>query len=166
MRLDGERYRALLGVLITVEPQGEASRAAALEIPARLRDVERAALEEDVSGFGESCGLGQHLCQREIEVGVAVAVELRRHRVRTEPCRHASGAFDSAKRRELSVAIEPVARLRLERRRPVRAHPTAMPLDGLAQALLTCCTGRANGREDAAAAGVQLLVARAAGAQR
>ena len=41
-----------------------------------------------------------------------------------------------------------------------------MPLDGLAQALLACCTGRADGREDAAAAGVQLFVARAAGAQR
>ena len=164
-KLDCERDCTLLGELVTVEPQRKTGRAACLEIPARLLEIERTTLEEDVGGFGELRSLGQDLCEREIEVGVAVAVELRRHRMRTKPRRDTSGGLDGSKRRELRVSIEPVARLRLERRRSVFAHPAAMPLDGLEQALLAGLTGRTDGREDAAAAGVQLLVARAAGAK-
>ena len=128
--------------------------------------VERAALEEDVGGLGDLRRLGQHLREREVEVRVGVAVELGRHGVRAEPGRHAAGGLDRTQRRELGVAVEAVAGLRLERRRAVRAHPAAMALDGFAQALLARGTRRADGREDAAAAGVQLLVARAARAQR
>ena len=117
--LDRERDRALLGELVAVQAQREPGVAARLEVAARLRRVERAALEEDVGGLGDLRRLGQHLGEREVEVRVGVAVELRRHRVRAEPRRHAAGVADRAERRELGVAVEPVAGLRLERRRAV-----------------------------------------------
>ena len=139
--------------------------AARLEVPARLGRVEGAALEEHVGRLGELGRLGQHLGEREVEVRVGVA-ELRRHRVRAEPRRDAARVADRAERRELRVAVEPVARLRLERRRALAEHPPAVPLDRCAQAVLAGRPRRADGREDAAAGGVQLLVARAAGAER
>ena len=127
--LDRERDRTLLGELVAVEPQREAGVAARLEVAARLGRVERAALEEDVGGLGERRRLGKHLGEGEVEVRVGVAVELRRHRVRPEPRRDAAGGPDRAQRRELGVAVEPVAGLRLERRRAVPEHPPAVAFD-------------------------------------
>ena len=72
-----------------MEAQGEPRVAARLEVAARLRRVEGAALEEDVGGLGEPRGLGEHLGEREVEVGVGV-VELGRHGVRAEPRRDAA----------------------------------------------------------------------------
>ena len=46
------------------------------------------------------------------------------------------------------------------------AHPAAVPLDRRPQAAFARCARRPDGREDAAAACVQLLVARPAGAER
>ena len=46
------------------------------------------------------------------------------------------------------------------------AHPAAVALNGRSQAAFACCARRPDGREDAAAACVQLLVARPACAER
>ena len=89
--LDRERDRALLGELVAVQAQREAGVAARLEVAARLRGVERAALEEDVRRLGELRRLRQHLGEREVEVRVGV-VELGRHGVRAEPRRDAARA--------------------------------------------------------------------------
>ena len=120
--LDREPDRARLRELVAVQAQREPRVAARLEVAPGLADVERAALEEDVGGLGERRRLGQHLGEQEVEVGVAV-VELGRHGVRAEPGRDAAGGADGAKLRELRVAVEAVARLALERRRAVGAHP-------------------------------------------
>ena len=85
-------------------------------------DVERAALEEDVGGLRELRRLGQDLREQEVDVRIAV-VELGRHRVRAEPRRDAARGADRAQLRELRVVVEAVARLALERRRAVGAHP-------------------------------------------
>src|SRR5204863_1847875 len=121
-KLDRERDRALLRELVAVQTKREPGSAASLEKPARLARVEGSALEEDVRGLGELRRVGQHLAEREVEVGVGIAVELRRHRMRTEPRRHATGVTNRTQRGELGVAVEPVAGLRLERRRAVGAH--------------------------------------------
>ena len=163
--LDRERDRPLLGELVAVEAQREAGVPARFEVPARLRGVERAALEEDVRRLGEPCRLGQHLGEREVEVRVAVG-ELGRHRVSAEPGRDPTRGPDRAQGGELGVAVEAVARLRLERRRAVAEHPAAMALDRLPQAVLPGGPRRPDGREDAAAACVELLVAGARGAER
>jgi len=70
-----------------VEPQREAGVAARFEVAPRLRGVERAALEEDVRGGRDLCGVAQHVCEREVEICISV-LELGRHRVRAEPGRH------------------------------------------------------------------------------
>ena len=162
--LERERDRAALRELVAVQPQRKACVAARLEIAARLGGVERAAFEEDVGGRRDLRGFGQHLREREVEVGVAV-VELRRHRVRAEPRRRAARVADRAQGRELGVVVEPVAGLALPRRRAVREHPLRMPLDSDAQSVGVQRARRPDGREDAAACRVQLLVARAARAQ-
>ena len=163
--LDRERDRAGLRELVAVEAQREAGVAARLEVAARLRRVEGAALEEDVGRFRDLGSFGQHLGEREVEVRVGVG-ELRRDRVRAEPRRDAARVADRAERRELGVLVEPVAGLRLERRRAGGAHPVAVTLDGGAQAVLAERARRADGGEDPAAGRVQLLVARAASAER
>ena len=87
--------------------------------------------------------------------------------MRAEPGRDAARGADRTQRRELGLAVEPVARLRLQRRRAGAQHPVAVALDG-ARAGRRRSGGprRRDGREDAAAGGVQLLVARAGRAQR
>ena len=50
-KLDRELDRAGLGELVAVQPQREAGLGARLEIPTRLRCVERSPLEEDVGGL-------------------------------------------------------------------------------------------------------------------
>src|SRR4029077_11203674 len=100
-----------------------------------------------VAGLAELRGVGQYVGEREVEVAVGVTLEFGRHRMRAEPRRHAAGGLDRPKRRELGLAIEPVAGLRLERCRAVSAHPVAMSLDRLEQAGLAGGAGRANGRE-------------------
>ena len=121
--------------LVAVEAQREPGVAARLEVAARLRRVERAALEEDVRRLGEPRRFRQHLGEREVEVGVGV-VELGRDRVGAEPGRDAAGGADRAERRELRVAVEPVAGLRLERGRPVRAASSRVPSTRRASAVL------------------------------
>src|SRR5204862_1718031 len=95
----------------------------------------------------------------EVEVGVRVAGELGRQGVRAEPRRYAARVMDRTQRRDLRLAIEAVARLSLEGRRAVPKHPVAMLLHGLPEPGLAGGARRADGREDAAAARVQLLVA-------
>ena len=77
--------------------------AARLEVAARLRRVERAPLEEDVGRLGDLRRLGQHLREREVEVGVRV-VELGRDGVRAEPGRHAARVRDRARASASSVS--------------------------------------------------------------
>jgi hypothetical protein len=164
--LDRERDRALLGELVAVQAEREPGCAARLEVAARLPLVERAALQENVRRLGDAHSLGQHVAQDEVEIGVAVSVELGRHRVRAEPRRGTARVADRPQRGKLRLAVEPVARLALERRRAVPAHPAAVPLDRGPQAGFARLARRSDGREDAAAARVQLLVARAARSER
>jgi hypothetical protein len=85
--------------------------------------------------------------------------------MRPEPGGDAALGADRTERTELGLAVEPVARLRLEGRRPGAQHPAAVSRDGLAQAFLAGGTRRPHGREDSAPSGVQLLVRRTRGAQ-
>ena len=163
--LDGEWNRAGLRELVAVEPQYEPGVAARLEIPPRLRRVEGSTLEEHVRRLRELGRCGQDFGEREVEVGVGVA-ELRRYRVRAEPRREAARLPDRAERRELRLPVEPIARLRLEGRRALAEHPRAVQLDRCSQAVLACRPRSADRREDAAAGGMKLLVARPAGAER
>src|SRR4029077_10605375 len=112
--LHRERDCTGLGELISVEPERKAGVAAGLEIAPRLCGVECSALEEHVRRFRELGRLRQDLSESEIEVGVGVA-ELRRDRVGPEPRRDAARLADRAQRRELRLAVEAIARLRLER---------------------------------------------------
>ena len=109
--------------------------------------------------------LGQDVGQREVEVRVR-AVELRWHRVRAEPRRYAACVPYRSQAGKLGLTVEAVARLRLERRRPLRTHPGAVALHAGPQAGLVERSRRSDGRQDAAARRVQLLVARASGAER
>ena len=86
--------------------------------------------------------------------------------MRAEPGRNPAGGGDRPERRELGLAIEPVARLALEGRRAGAQHPVAMARDGASQTLCSGRSRRRDGREDPAAGGVQLLVARAGRAER
>ena len=162
--LERQRDGAGLRELIAVEAQGETGVAARRQIPPRLGRVERAPLEEDVGRIGDARRLRQHLAEREVEVLVRGA-ELGGNGVGAEPRRDAPRRADGPERRELRVPIEPVAGLALPSRRAGAQHPAAVPLDGSAKAVLAGCAGGADGREDAAAGGVELLVACASGAQ-
>ena len=163
--LDRERNRTRLRELVTMEPQLEAVRAARLEIATSLRSVERASLEEDVCGLGELRRLREDVGQDEIEIGVCVRVP-GRCGMRTEPRRDPTRRSDRAQRRQLGLAVEAVARLSLERRRAGTQHPIAVSLHRLGDAGFSCGPGRPDGREDAEARCVQLLVARAGCAAR
>src|SRR5205823_12713645 len=127
--------------------------------------VEGATLQEDVGRLGDRRRLGQDLGEREVEVRVAVPVELGRDGVCAEPGGRAAGVADRAQRRELGLAVEAVARLPLERRRAVTTHPAAVALDRRAQAVLAGGPGRPNRREDAAAPRMELLVPGARGTE-
>ena len=85
--------------------------------------------------------------------------------MRAEPRGDAARVADRSQLGELGVSIEPVARLGLEGRSPGGEHPAAVTLERLAETRLACGPGRADGREDASARGVELLVARTAGAE-
>src|SRR5205085_3356080 len=163
--VDGELDGSLLGELIAVQAERQAGSAARLEIPARLHDVERAALDEDVGSFGHLGRVRQYVGEREVEVRIRV-VELRRNRVRSEPRRDAARGPDRAERGELGVEIEPVAGLPLERRRSGTQHPFAVATDDVEQLLLRGRARRTDGRHDSAAVRMQLLVARTARSQR
>src|SRR5215218_6061146 len=86
--------------------------------------------------------------------------------MRTEPRRDAAFLRDHAEGRQLGLAIEPVAGLRLERRRARAEHPGVVAPDGLTEALLAGLAGRQDGRADSAAGGVELLVTRSRCAER
>ncbi len=86
--------------------------------------------------------------------------------MRPQPRRHASGIAYRAQLRELRLAVEPVARLGLERRRPRAEHPADVLGERGGETFLARVARRANGREDATAACMQLLVRRSARAQR
>ena len=134
-----------------MKPEPEARGPADLEVPPRLRGIERTALEEHVGRLGYLCGLRQHLGNGEVEVGVGVR-ELRRHSVGAQPGRDAACVADRAERRELRLAIEPVAGLGFERGRALTKHPRAVLRDRRTKAVLTRGPRRADGREDAAPA--------------
>ena len=164
--LDRERDRAGLGELVAVQAQDETGGAAGLEVAPRLGGVEGAALEEDVGRLGQERGLGQHLREHEVEVGVAVAVELGRHGVGAEEGRDPARGPDRAQRRELGLAVEPVARLGLEGRRARERHPVAVQPHRVRERVLAGGPRGAHGREDPAARRVELLVRHARRAQR
>ena len=71
--VDRERDRPALGELVAVQAEREPGRRARLEVAARLRRVERAALEEDVGRVGELRRLGEHVGEDEVEVRVGIA---------------------------------------------------------------------------------------------
>src|SRR3954452_12076142 len=123
--LDGELNGTWLGELGAAEPQGEPGRGARLEVAPRLRHVEGTTLEEHVRGLGDARSFWQDFREREVEVCVGID-ELGRHGMRAEPGRDSSRAGDRTQRRELRVAVEPVAGLRLEGRRPGAQHPATM----------------------------------------
>ena len=164
-QLDRERDRPRLRELIPVEPQREARVPAGFEVPPRLGRVEGAALEEHVACFGEQRRSRQNLVEEEVEIRVGVA-ELGRHGMRAKPGRDAARCPDCAELCELGVAIEPIARLRLEGRRAMNAHPAAMSLGRCRQLVLARGARRSHGGKDPAACCVQLLIAGAGGAQR
>ena len=163
--LDRKRDRTRLRELVAVEPQRQAVRVARLEIAASLRRVERAPLEEDIGRLGELRRIREHVGQKEVEIGVG-AREPWRSGVRSEPGRDPTGCCDRPQRRKLGLAVEAVARLSLEGRRARAEHPVAVTLHGLGEPGFSGGPGRPHGREDAAARGVQLLVAGAACAPR
>ncbi len=109
--------------------------------------------------------IGKDVGDEPVEIRVGV-VELRRHGMRTEEGRHATCRGDRLERRKLRCAIEPVAGLRLERRRPVRPHLVAVSLDGGPEGVRPRVARRAHGRADAATRRMELLIGRAACAQR
>ena len=162
--LDRERDRPRLRELVTVEPEREPGLGAGEQVAPRLIHIESAALEEHVGRLRNARSAGQDVGQREGEVGVG-AVELRRHRVRAEPCRYAACVPHCPQAGKLGLTVEAVARLRLERRRPLRAHPGAVTLHSGPQAGLVERSRRSDRRQDAAARRMQLLVARASGAE-
>ena len=161
--LDRERDRARLGELVAVEAEREPGSAARLQVAAGLRRVEGAALEEDVRGLGEPRSLGQHLARARSRGrrrassnsgGTACAPS----QVGTPPA-----ARIAAQRGELGLAVEPVAGLRPPRSSCRRASiQPRCRRTAAREPLLAGRARRADGREDPAARGVQLLVARAA----
>ena len=163
--LDRQSDRSRLGELIAVESQRQAGRGTRLQVPTCLRSVERSSFEEDVGRFGERRGLWQDIRDQELDVRVCVG-ELGRHRVRAEPGGNAARSTYCPELRKLRVVVEPVAGLRLERRRPVGAHARAMTLRDARELVFARRAGGADRREDAAAGGVKLLVGRPTGAQR
>src|SRR5207253_2743184 len=68
--------------------------------------------------------------------------------------------------RKLRLEVEAVTRLGLERRGARAQHPLPVTRDALAELVRGGSTRSTDGGHDPAAAGVQLLVRRAAGAQR
>src|SRR6476620_4225445 len=163
-KLDGEWDRSLLRELVAVQPQREPRVSASLQVPLRPVAVESAPLEEDVGRLRELRRLRKDLREHEVEVRVRIVV-LGRHRVGTEPGRDATLGLDRTQRRELGLAVEPVARLGFEGRRSRMEHPGSMPAHRVAEPILAGCAGRLDGGQDAATRCVQLLVARAARAQ-
>ena len=147
-----------------MQAQREARVTAGLEVTPGLRGLEGAFLDEDVRRRGEPRGFREHLGQDEVEIRVGVG-KLRRHGVRTEPGRYTSLRCYRTQRCELGLAVEPVARFRLERRRPGAQHPIAVPAHGSCELGLVRRPRGAHGREDPSPRGVQLLVGRTAGAQ-
>src|SRR4051812_19240336 len=83
-----------------------------------------------------------------------------------EPGRNAVRGHHCLQRGELGITIEPVAGLALERRRAGPEHPIRVPAHGGDELSLAALARRANGGQDPATRRVQLLVARATGAQR
>ena len=126
--LDRERDRTRLRELVAVEPQREPGVTARLEVAARLRRRRTSrARGRRPPPRRAAPPPGSTSASSEVEVGVGV-VELGRHRVGAEPRRDPAGRAHGPQLRELRVVVEAVARLALERRRAVRAHPRAVAL--------------------------------------
>jgi hypothetical protein len=117
-----------------VEPQYEPLVPTREQIAPGLLDVERPTLDEDVRGGRDSHCVGEHLRDQPVDVGIGVGL-LRRHGVRPEPGRDATGRTDGLELRELRVAIEAVPALALERRRAVREHRIPVAFDDRAQGI-------------------------------
>ncbi len=145
----------------------QARLGAGAEIPPGLVDVESAALEEDVGRLGDPSGFRKYLRDEKVDVRPGAGVgELRRNRMGTEPRGNSSGRADRAQLGQLRVAIEPVSRFRLERRRAGAEHPADVALERFGKTGLTGLSRRANRGEDAPTRRMQLLVARSRRAQR
>ena len=106
--LDGELDGTCFGELVAVKTQLEACGLAGHEIAASLRGVEGATFEEHVSRFRARRGVRKHLGERKVQIVVA-ARELGWNGMGTEPRRNPPGEADRLERRELGVAVEPVA---------------------------------------------------------
>ena len=115
--LDRERDRSELGELIAVQAQREARVHTCFEVPPSLVHSKCAALDEHVGSLRDRRRFGQHLRQGEVHVGGRV-VELGRNSVRPQPGWNPAGGSNRAQRRKLRLAVEPIAGLGLERRRP------------------------------------------------
>ncbi len=162
--LDRERDRPLLGELVAVQAKCETRVSARFQVAPRLLRREGAALDEDVRRLGDLSSLGQDLAEGEVEVGVGVLV-LGWYGVCAKPGGDTALGVDRAQRRELGLTVEPVARLPLERRRAGMEHPLPVPPDGCPETVFARGSSRLDGRQDPAPGGVQLLVARPAGAK-
>ncbi len=117
--LDREPDRTQLRELIAVQPELEPGTTTGREIFTRLSDVERTALDKDIGRLRKPRSFRQDLTHQELDVRISsLPLELRRKCVRTEPGGNATCVAHDAELSELGLAIEPVPRLRLERRRP------------------------------------------------
>ena len=153
---DGSR----LGELVTVQAKLEAGLAARAEIPARVVDVECAALEKDIRRLGEPGGVGKDFSDEEVDIGGGAGVgELGRDGMRTEPGGSSACRPNRTKLGKLRLAIEPVSRLCLERRRPGATHPGNVTLERRSEPGLAGLPRRADRRQDAPSRRMQLLVA-------
>src|SRR5205823_8368143 len=85
--------------------------------------------------------------------------------VGAEPRGSSTGLANCTHGRKLGFAVEAVAGLGLERRRARAAHPLPVAAHGIGEPGFARGAGRLDGREDATARSVQLLVARAGRAQ-
>ncbi|MGZ4424856.1 MAG: hypothetical protein ACXVZK_09285 [Gaiellaceae bacterium] len=148
-----------------MQTERETRVGAGTQIAPRLPGVEGAALDEHVCGFRDSGGIREHLRQDEVEVGIRVVV-LGRHCVCPEPRGDPALVSDRLQRVELGVAVEAVAGLRLERRRPRAQHPAAVCAHGGGELFGTGCARRPDGGHDSASRGVELLVRRTGRAER
>ena len=147
-----------------MQPEREPGVRACTEVPPRRLDAEGSTLDEDIGRGGDPRGVGEHLGDRPVDVGIGIPL-LGWNGVRAQPGRHATRRRDRVELRELRIAIEAVAALPLERRRPVPEHRVPVPDDDLAQGSSPCRAGRPRRREDAAAGRQELLVGRADGAE-
>ena len=122
--LDRERDRTALGELVAVQPQRQPRVAAGGRDSGAPASASNAPRSRKTSAASASCAASGSTSASAKSRYSSASRALRRHRVRTEPGRRPAGRTNRAQRRELGVAVEPVARLALPRRRAVREAST------------------------------------------